>query len=71
MMTYKLIFQIGIQEKDVDDLLSKYSKDYIIHNFYPDKQIGCNRIAFAVVEMSQKDADLVSKEKTIKRIEVL
>ncbi len=52
-VTCKLIFEFGVTKEDVEGLLKKYSPDGTIANFEPDLTVGCNRMAFAVVDVSE------------------
>ncbi len=69
-VTCKLIFPYNtITREGLEKLISKYTKDFEIANFYPDREIGCNRISFAVVDVPQKVVQSLLKEPSIKEID--
>ncbi len=69
-VTCKLIFPYGtITREGIEQLLSKHTKNFEIANFYPDREVGCNRISFAVVDVPQKVIQNLLKEPSIKEID--
>ena len=70
--TYKLIFQHNsITKIQLEELLSKYTKDFSVANFYPEMKIGCNTITFAIVDFPQAILTSLWKESIIKNIDAM
>jgi hypothetical protein len=69
--TCKLEFEVGITKEQVCELLSKYTAEYCIANFYPEREIGCKSVAFAVVDLPPKLLPQLYKDGAIKWIETL
>lgn len=68
-ITCKLVFDVGIDMAGVGKLLSKYTKDFEIANFYGEKQIGGNKIAFAVVDIPHASLADIADDKLIKAVD--
>ena len=56
MQTCKLVFPAGeVTREDVDKIVAENTEGTgVVHNFYPSKLIGCNRVAFSVVDIPNK-----------------
>ncbi len=67
----KLVFPVGINKPMVIALLSKYTSDYSIANFYAEKEIGCNKIAFAVVDVPHNIIPQLFRDEAITGIELI
>jgi len=68
--TCKLIFPYGtITEEGVKQLLATYTEDFTIANFYPDREVGCNRISFAVVDIPLKVMQKLANDSKVKEID--
>ena len=72
-VTCKLIFSLGIikDEEQLNELLKKYTDDFSIANFYPEKEIGCNKTTVAIIDVPQKIVTLLLKEKIVKEIDLM
>lgn len=68
--TCKLIFPFGtITEEGVRQLLAKYTEDYSVANFYPDREVGCNRITFAIVDIPLKVMQQLANDSKVKEVD--
>jgi hypothetical protein len=68
--TCKLIFPFGsITEEGVRQLLAKYTGDFAVANFYPDREIGCNHTTFAIVDVPQKVIQQLHHDARIQEID--
>ena len=69
--TCKLIFPVDTPESQVKDLLTKYTTDFSIANFYSKREIGCNTIAFAIVDIPYKVITKLFLDEDIKGVEII
>jgi hypothetical protein len=71
--TCKLIFPFGsiTSKEQVATILSKHTKDWSIANFYPEMEVGCNKMTFAVVDVPEKIIPDLMKEHAIKDIDMM
>lgn len=69
--TCKLVFAHGTSKKDVEGLLSRHTSDFRIATYNDDSQVGCNRTAFAVVEVPLSVMPKLSVEPSVRYIDHL
>ncbi len=70
-VTCKLIFEYGITREDVEALLKKYAPDGTIANFESDRTIGCNRTAFAVVDVQEEVMKKLVNDAVVKDVDTM
>jgi len=69
--TCRLIFPPGTAETVVGEVLSKYTKDFSVANYYPEREIGCLRIAFAVVDIPHQIIPQLHRDEAIQGVETM
>lgn len=70
--TCKLIFPVGtITKEQVSDLLKQYTSDFSVGNFYPEIEVGVNKICFAVVDIPRDIIPRLMKEKIINDVDLM
>jgi hypothetical protein len=70
-ITCKLVFGFGFKKEDVVALLAKYTQDGVIANFVEDIHIGCNRLAFAVVDIPASVSHQLVNDNVVKEMDML
>jgi hypothetical protein len=69
--TCKLIFKHGITKEEVAQILSKHTSDFTIATFCDDATVGCNRMAFAVVDLPLKAMQSLNQGGEVKDIDLM
>lgn len=69
--TCKLIFEHGTTRQNVVDLLAKHTNCGSIANFEPDITVGCNRLAFAVVDVPEGTAYKLLNDSGVKEVDMM
>lgn len=69
--TCKLIFAYGVTKEDVTKLLAKYTEHGSIANFESDRTVGCNRTAFAVVDVPDLVIHKLVNDKIVKDLDLM
>jgi hypothetical protein len=69
----KLIFHYGKINniEQITELIGKYTNEFSIANFYPDRQIGSNRTTFAVVNIPQNIIPKIINNELVKDIDLM
>jgi len=72
IVTCKLIFPFGsVTREQVEQLLKRHTNDWDIANFYPEKEVGCNKMTFAVVDVPEDVVPSLLKESVVKDIDLM
>jgi hypothetical protein len=69
--TCKLIFDHGTTKEVVTTVIEKYTRDFKIANHYPDHTVGCNRIAFTVVDLPMEAMRQLFNDGMVKDIDLM
>jgi hypothetical protein len=69
----KLIFHYGkvISIEQIAEIISQYTNEFNIANFYPDQQIGSNKTTFAVINIPQDIIPKIINNELVKDIDLM
>lgn len=70
-VTCKLVFPAGTTKAQLETLLEKHAKGFSIANFYPEAEMGCNKVAMAVVDIPEKAVHDLYNESVVKHVDLM
>jgi hypothetical protein len=70
-ITCKLIFNNAKSKEEAGLIISRHTKIFEIANFYFEREIGCNKVTFAVVDVPEVAVKLLFNDKAIKNVDLM
>ena len=71
LVTCKLVFPEGTSRQKVEELLSKHSGECVVINFYDDAEMGCNKVAYAVVDVPEAIVHDLYNESLVRHVDLM
>ncbi len=69
--TCKLVFPAGTTKEQIEALLGKHTKEFSIANFYAEAEMGCNKVAYAVVDVPEKAVHELYNESIVRHVDLM
>lgn len=70
-ITCKLVFHNVKTKEEAGLVISRHTKIFEIANFYFEREIGCNKVTFAVVDIPEVAVKLLFNDRAIKHVDLM
>jgi hypothetical protein len=70
-VTCKVLFPVGTPKEDALAILHKYDSCATFANYYQEREVGCNKMAFGVTDLEFVQLEMIQRDLHIKAIEIL
>ena len=65
-VTCKVVFRNLVNQQQAEEILSRYTKDFVVANFNPKVKIGCNEVSYIIIDISQDYLSPLMKDTQVK-----